>query len=67
MRHGDKINNLGRKKAHRDALLANLVTGCSGEAHMTVKLLVCDDDQAVADLVVAAAELNWPSCQITIA
>jgi large subunit ribosomal protein L17 len=24
MRHGDKIKNLGRKKAHRDALLANL-------------------------------------------
>ena len=24
MRHGDKINNLGRKKAHRDALLSNL-------------------------------------------
>ena len=24
MRHGDKINNLGRKKAHRDALLAKL-------------------------------------------
>jgi len=24
MRHGDKINNLGRKKAHRDALLKNL-------------------------------------------
>lgn len=24
MRHGDKINNLGRKKAHRDALLNNL-------------------------------------------
>jgi large subunit ribosomal protein L17 len=26
MRHGDKINNLGRKKAHRDALLSNLST-----------------------------------------
>ncbi|MGC8751548.1 50S ribosomal protein L17 [Hydrotalea sp.] len=26
MRHGDKIKNLGRKKAHRDALLANLAT-----------------------------------------
>ncbi len=26
MRHGDKINNLGRKKAHRDALLANLAS-----------------------------------------
>ena len=24
MRHGDKINNLGRKSAHRRALLANL-------------------------------------------
>jgi large subunit ribosomal protein L17 len=24
MRHGDKINNLGRKKAHRESLLANL-------------------------------------------
>ena len=26
MRHGDKINNLGRKKAHRDALLSNLAS-----------------------------------------
>jgi len=24
MRHGDKINNLGRKKAHRESLLSNL-------------------------------------------
>lgn len=24
MRHGDTVNNLGRKKAHRDALLRNL-------------------------------------------
>ncbi len=24
MRHGDKIKNLGRKKAHREALLSNL-------------------------------------------
>ena len=24
MRHGDKVNNLGRTKAHRDALLSNL-------------------------------------------
>jgi large subunit ribosomal protein L17 len=24
MRHGDKVNNLGRKKAHRQALLRNL-------------------------------------------
>ena len=26
MRHGDKINNLGRKKAHKEALLANLAS-----------------------------------------
>ncbi len=26
MRHGDKVKNLGRKKAHREALLANLAT-----------------------------------------
>ena len=26
MRHGDKINNLGRKKAQREALLANLAS-----------------------------------------
>ncbi|MDB5230642.1 MAG: ribosomal protein [Chitinophagaceae bacterium] len=26
MRHGDKINNLGRTKSHRDALLANLAS-----------------------------------------
>ncbi|QES90444.1 50S ribosomal protein L17 [Rhizosphaericola mali] len=26
MRHGDKINNLGRTKAHREALLANLAS-----------------------------------------
>jgi large subunit ribosomal protein L17 len=26
MRHGDKVNNLGRKKAHRDALMMNLAT-----------------------------------------
>jgi large subunit ribosomal protein L17 len=26
MRHGDKINNLGRKKEHREALLSNLAS-----------------------------------------
>ena len=26
MRHGDKVKNLGRKKAHRDALLSNLAS-----------------------------------------
>jgi len=34
MRHGDKINNLGRKKAHREALLSNLA--CQLIAHKRI-------------------------------
>lgn len=34
MRHGDKVNNLGRKKAHRDALLMNLA--CQLIAHKRI-------------------------------
>ena len=34
MRHGDKINNLGRKTAHRHALLANLA--CSLIEHKRI-------------------------------
>src|SRR6201986_3953638 len=34
MRHGDKIKNLGRKKAHRDALLSNLA--CELIAHKRI-------------------------------
>ena len=34
MRHGDKIKNLSRKKAHRDALLSNLA--CQLIAHKRI-------------------------------
>ncbi len=34
MRHGDKVNNLGRKKAHRIALLSNLT--CQLIAHKRI-------------------------------
>lgn len=34
MRHGDKVKNLGRKKAHREALLANLA--CQLIAHKRI-------------------------------
>lgn len=34
MRHGDKVNNLSRKKAHRDALLMNLA--CQLIAHKRI-------------------------------
>ena len=38
MRHGDKIKNLGRKKAHRDALLSNLA--CQLIAHKRITTTV---------------------------
>ena len=38
MRHGDKQNNLGRKKAHREALLANLTINLIEHKHIVTTL-----------------------------
>jgi large subunit ribosomal protein L17 len=38
MRHGDKINNLGRKKAHREALLSNLAAQLIANKRITTTL-----------------------------
>lgn len=38
MRHGDKINNLGRTKSHRDALLANLASQLIKHKRITTTL-----------------------------
>jgi large subunit ribosomal protein L17 len=38
MRHGDKIKNLGRKKEHRDALLANLACNLIEHKHIVTTL-----------------------------
>jgi large subunit ribosomal protein L17 len=38
MRHGDKINNLGRKKAHREALLSNLASQLIANKRITTTL-----------------------------
>jgi large subunit ribosomal protein L17 len=38
MRHGDKINNLGRKKAHRSALLSNLAAQLIQHKRITTTL-----------------------------
>ncbi len=38
MRHGDKQNNLGRKKAHRDALLKNLASQLITHKRITTTL-----------------------------
>lgn len=38
MRHGDKVNNLGRKKAHREALLSNLASQLITHKRITTTL-----------------------------
>src|ERR1700709_2637057 len=38
MRHGDKIKNLGRKKAHREALLRNLASQLITHKRITTTL-----------------------------
>src|SRR4028118_2238328 len=38
MRHGDKINNLGRKKANREALLSNLAAQLIAHKRITTTL-----------------------------
>lgn len=38
MRHGDKINNLGRKEAHRSALLSNLASQLIANKRITTTL-----------------------------
>jgi large subunit ribosomal protein L17 len=38
MRHGDKINNLGRKAAHRSALLSNLASQLIANKRITTTL-----------------------------
>ena len=38
MRHGDKINNLGRKTAHRHALMANLASSLIEHKRITTTL-----------------------------
>ncbi len=34
---------------------------------MSVKLLVCEDDRSVAELVSFAAKMAWPNCEIVVA
>ena len=38
MRHGDKLNNLGRKTAHRKAMLANMASSLIQHKRITTTL-----------------------------
>src|SRR6478752_1254389 len=58
MRHGDKINNLGRKKAHRDALLANLACNLIEHKRIVTTLAKAKALRVYAEPLITKAKKN---------
>jgi large subunit ribosomal protein L17 len=58
MRHGDKINNLGRKKAHREALLANLAISLIEHKRIVTTLAKAKALRVFAEPLITKAKNN---------
>lgn len=58
MRHGDKINNLGRKAAHRRALLANLAIALIEHKRITTTLAKAKALRRYAEPLITKAKEN---------
>ena len=58
MRHGDKQNNLGRKKAHRDALLSNLTCQLIQYKRITTTLAKAKALRVYAEPLITKAKEN---------
>jgi large subunit ribosomal protein L17 len=58
MRHGDKINNLGRKKAHREALLSNLACELIQHKRIVTTLAKAKALRTFAEPLVTKAKSN---------
>ena len=58
MRHGDKQNNLGRKKAHREALLANLTINLIEHKHIVTTLAKAKALRVYAEPLITKAKSN---------
>src|SRR5690242_15219196 len=58
MRHGDKINNLGRKKAHRDALLSNLAIALITHKRIVTTLAKAKALRVFAEPLITKAKKN---------
>ncbi len=58
MRHGDKINNLGRKKAHRDALLSNLTCALIQHKRIVTTLAKAKALRVYAEPLITKAKKN---------
>ncbi|MFN4007622.1 MAG: 50S ribosomal protein L17 [Chitinophagaceae bacterium] len=64
MRHGDKINNLGRKKAHREALLANLANALITHKRITTTLAKAKALRAYVEPLITKTKKNNTKEQI---
>jgi large subunit ribosomal protein L17 len=58
MRHGDKIKNLGRKKAHREALLSNLASQLITHKRITTTLAKAKALRVYAEPLITKAKEN---------
>jgi large subunit ribosomal protein L17 len=58
MRHGDKVNNLGRKKGHRDALLKNLSAAVITHKRITTTLAKAKALRVYLEPIITKAKSN---------
>ena len=58
MRHGDKINNLGRKKEHREALLSNLTVALITHKRIVTTLAKAKALRVYAEPLITKAKKN---------
>ena len=65
MRHGDKINNLGRKKAHRVALLQNLASQLITHKRIVTTLAKAKALRAYVEPLITKTKKNESAAQIS--
>lgn len=65
MRHGDKINNLGRKKAHRVALLQNLASQLITHKRIVTTLAKAKALRAYVEPLITKTKKNASAAQIS--
>ena len=65
MRHGDKINNLGRKKAHRIALLQNLASQLITHKRIVTTLAKAKALRAYVEPLITKTKKNENAAQIS--
>lgn len=58
MRHGDKVNNLGRKKAHRVALLQNLTSQLIEHKRITTTLAKAKALRVYAEPIITRSKVD---------